>query len=276
MIAIAYVPVLHQGYRKFFTSHQLEKIYVLGSWLIREFDHLRKDIRALNPKLAKQSLDAWGLAPVDTLCRTKLKRLAKDPTLKILAANEEVTRQVIGQYLPKAKVEWSPIFLRWDRDSAVVNKKITADKTLSNSKRDQKFLAQAFAVAKHSADWWRQVGAVLVDKNGQVIATAYNQHLPSNHTPYALGDARSLFKRGKFVEVGTALHAEGGLIAQAAKQGISLEKARLYLTDFPCPYCARIVANSGIKELYFASGYAMLDGEAILKQAGVKLIRMES
>jgi len=276
-IIVAYVPVLHRGYYQLFSTNKVNAIYIFGPEIIKKFDYLRKEIRALEPKFVKSAIEGWKIGtPIIILTATKLKKLAQVKNLQIISPNEDVTRELLAQYLPKSKVEWSPIFLRWDRDSAIVNQPIKADKKLSaKNQKHQKLIAHAFAIAEESSDWWRHVGAVLADKNGVVIAASANRHQPSDHTPYALGDARSLFKRGKYVEVGTAIHAEGALIAQAAKQGISLKGAKLFLTDFPCPYCARIVANSGITELYFANGYAMLDGKEVLKKAGIKLIQIE-
>jgi len=62
------------------------------------------------------------------------------------------------------------------------------------------------------------------------------------------------------------------LIAEAAKRGISLEGTNLYVTDFPCPPCAKLIARSGITRLYFSRGYAVLDGESTLKNKGVELV----
>ena len=103
----------------------------------------------------------------------------------------------------------------------------------------------------------------------------YNEHMPEAQLPNILGDARSLFKRGIHVNYVTSAHAEGAAIAGAARRGISTEGAELYVTDFPCPYCARIIAKSGVKKLYFLKGYAVLDGDDFLKEEGIEVIRVE-
>jgi dCMP deaminase len=45
----------------------------------------------------------------------------------------------------------------------------------------------------------------------------------------------------------------------------------MYVTDFPCPPCAKLIAAAGVKRLYFREGYAVLDGESVLEAAGVEV-----
>ena len=73
-------------------------------------------------------------------------------------------------------------------------------------------------------------------------------------------------------QLGDVCGAEAQLVAAAAKQGISLEGASMYVTTFPCPPCAKLVAYSGIKKLYYADGYGVLDGERVLKSQGVEIV----
>ncbi|NCS97095.1 MAG: deoxycytidylate deaminase, partial [Candidatus Pacebacteria bacterium] len=87
-------------------------------------------------------------------------------------------------------------------------------------------------------------------------------------------DPRNSFHKGEHIELSTAIHAEAALIADAAKKGISLEGTQLYVTTFPCPACAKLIACSGITKLYFSEGYSMLDGEKILNDAGVLLSKI--
>src|SRR6185369_15532026 len=118
-------------------------------------------------------------------------------------------------------------------------------------------LRSLFKEAQKSSDMWRQVGAAIV-KGKKIVLTAYNKHLPSDHTPYTNGDPRNNFHKGDHIEISSAIHAEAGLIAEAAKRGLKLKGLDMYATTFPCPPCAKLIAGSGIKTLYFAEGYAML------------------
>jgi dCMP deaminase len=49
----------------------------------------------------------------------------------------------------------------------------------------------------------------------------------------------------------------------------------MYVTDFPCPPCAKLIAGAGIAKLYFRSGYAVLDGQEVLEAAGVELLKVD-
>ncbi len=69
-----------------------------------------------------------------------------------------------------------------------------------------------------------------------------------------------------------ALHAEAGLVAQAAKEGMSLKGVDVYSEAFPCPPCAKQLAYAGIKRLFYRVGYKVLDGESILRSQGVEIV----
>jgi dCMP deaminase len=86
-----------------------------------------------------------------------------------------------------------------------------------------------------------------------------------------VGDPRSNFNKGVHYEISTAAHAEARLIARAAREGIATEGAVLYVTDFPCPPCAKLIAAAGIAKLYSRRGYAVLDGNDVLEAAGVEI-----
>jgi dCMP deaminase len=276
-IVIAYIPVLHQGYQLFLEKHaDAQQIYILGQSLIAEFDHLRKEIRALNPKLVQKSLKAWGVkGQILLLDKDQLKKLQNDTTFKLIMPNEDMMRDFHQKYFPETQVEFDAIFLRWDKHSSTKKNLPQADLETSSKDFDQKMMTAAIQQAQLSSDWWRHVGAVII-KDSKIILAGYNHHLPSAHTPYINGDPRNDFHKGIHIELSTAIHAEAGLIAEAAKKGIKLEGSEIYVSTFPCPICARQIAQSGIKTIYFAEGYGILDAEEILKQYGIKLVLVKT
>ena len=135
-------------------------------------------------------------------------------------------------------------------------------------------IALALKNAGYSADWYRQVGAVVV-KNKQVLVSGYNKRQPTPHSAYIEDDPRNFLTYGEDTHLRHTLHAEQDVIAQAAKNGISLDGAEMYVTTFPCPDCAANIAASGIKKCYFSEGYAQLDGEKILRQSGIEIIQVK-
>ena len=74
------------------------------------------------------------------------------------------------------------------------------------------------------------------------------------------------------VELSTAIHAEAAVVGQAAREGVRLLGADLYVSTFPCPGCARLVAAAGFARCFFAGPYALLDGDELLRRAGVELV----
>ena len=56
-------------------------------------------------------------------------------------------------------------------------------------------------------------------------------------------------------ELCRGVHAEQNAVAQAAYFGVSVKDATIYTTTFPCSMCAKILINSGIKEVVYNTGY---------------------
>lgn len=68
------------------------------------------------------------------------------------------------------------------------------------------------------------------------------------------------------------VHAEQNAICQAAKRGVSLDGATVYVNMTPCRVCAMLLINSGIKRVVAEKKYhAGAESEAMFKKAGVKL-----
>ena len=270
-ILIAYIPVLHEGYRKFLESHkEAVVIYIWGQDLILEEDYLSKEIRALNPELIKKSLANWDLpAEIKILTKDNLSEISSFDG-EIIMPDDDISHTFKEKYLADKKVFFDNIFLRWEKRNSVRENKIANDQVVTTDEFSRKIIAMAETEAEKSSDWWRHVGAVII-KNGKIISSGHNQHLPSEHTPYVNGDPRNCFHKGENLELSTAIHIEARLIAEAAKEGISLSGAEIYVTTFPCPPCAKMIAYSGIKKIYYKEGYGVLDGESVLKGKGVEI-----
>ncbi len=274
---VLYLPVIHRGYLDLIKKYRtkLETIWVLSNEVIKlidkELNYLRKDIRRLSPTQAVKVLEGLELD-----LQVRLMSLENLSTLnaRLVMPDDDVSDVLIKLFFnQKQKIILEPIFLRWDKRNTFDKKPPRADLVISQDKFDQAVMKQAFFEAGRSTDWWRHVGAALV-KDGQVILTLANQHTPGGYTPYLDGDPRSISKSGQDICANTSRHAESAIIAEAAKQGIKTTNCSLYVTTFPCPYCARVVAHAGIKTLYFAEGYTVLDGEEELKRAGVKIVKV--
>ena len=271
-IVVAYVPVLHEGYRQFFERHaDCDTLILIGPEIIKEFKPLAKDLRALPPETMKTAIDSLKyFKETEVADFTRLQSL-DDAGISIVMPDEDVMHELHDKYFPKAKADYDPVFLRWDKHKSFEGQQVEADQTISKDEFDRKMMKELRSESQKSPEFWRQIGAAVV-KDGMVILKTYNQAVPDKMLPYTEGDPRSDFSKGINVELSTAFHCEAHLVAEAAKKGISLEDALMYVTTFPCPPCAKLIAYSGIKKLYYADGYGVLDGERVLKSQGVEIV----
>ena len=271
---VAYVPVLHEGYWRFFQAHapQATSAYLIGPELYEDYRPLAKDVRALDAHLVARAIDAWNVFEhVEVLTAERAGALAEART-GIVMPDEDVSHQVADRYfVERCEVRFDTVFLRWDR-----RRTLRLERPQARTVREETAFADlqsaAEAAAAQSIDWWRQVGAAIRLADGE-LRFAANVHDPHPLTHYVSGDPRSNLFKGVGYELSTATHAEARLIAEAARAGRSTEGAVMYVTDFPCPPCARLIAAAGVSRLYFRDGYAVLDGEEILRAAGVDILQ---
>lgn len=279
-VIVAYIPVLHLGYFDFLANRVgVDTLYVIGSDFAESFPELdyiyRKDaIRALPAGMIKEMVELWGLVQKVEIFDHEQARSLQKEDVRIVLLDEDITRSVAQRYFFDSDVEFKTAAVRWHRNNVLEEKAVSVHRSVPVSKLDQELMQVAVLESERSWDWWRQVGAVVV-KNNEPILVAHNQHVPDEQMPYSVGDPRSIFSRGVHLELSSADHAEAILIGEAARRGISLEGTSLYVTDFPCPPCAKLIARAGITRCYFTKGYAVLDGEETMK-GKVELIFVET
>ncbi len=146
-------------------------------------------------------------------------------------------------------------------------------------KWDKRFIDMAEVVGSWSSCYQenRHVGAVIV-KDKHVLATGYNG-APAGVT--SCKDKCECLRKKLNIPSGTrhelcfAVHAEQNAIAQAARFGISVEGATIYVTHQPCTICTKMIINSGIKKVIYKHGYPDDFSLELLKEAGVELIKWE-
>ena len=274
---LLYLPVIHAGYEAFLLRHaDAGEILVLGEGFTQAHPSLAKDIRALAPGRAADYLRLGH--PQARVRVVEPADLAAAVTGDVLVLpDEEITRDLVTRHhLDRGRtVLFDRTFLRWDRDWATAKVPVSFDGEITVDELAREFLAQAQALAERSSDWWRQVGAVAA-RDGQILGCAWNRHHPTEYAPYLNGDPRDAFERGVRADLSTAIHAEAALIAGAARDGVALAGADLYTTTFPCPACARLIAEAGFRRCFFAGQYSVLDGERTLRASGVDLIWVDT
>jgi dCMP deaminase len=271
--AVAYVPVLHEGYRRFLERHASGRpFYVIGRELYADYRPLAKDVRALDPALVADAVRAWGVcSSVEVLDVAGASRLSASGAALVLPA-EDVSYQLVDRFFARSPVRYDTVFLRWDKTRTVQLLEPSVSRTVGVEDALGDVGVAAEAAARGSVDWWRQVGAAIRFADGTVRAVATSHH-PHTLSAYAVGDPRSNFYKGVELELSTATHAEARLIAEAARDGVPTRGAVVYVTDFPCPPCAKLLAAAEISRLYFRTGYAVLDGSDVLEDAGIEVVQ---
>ncbi|MDP8289899.1 MAG: cytidine/deoxycytidylate deaminase family protein [Candidatus Susulua stagnicola] len=142
---------------------------------------------------------------------------------------------------------------------------------------DQYFMGVAFLVCERSTCLRRKVGAVLT-KDKQILATGYNgapKGIPHCEITGCLREELGI-PSGQRHEICRGLHAEQNVILQAASFGVSTKGSILYVTNTPCSICAKMIINAGILEVVIANEYPDKMAIDFLKQANVKLRKIES
>jgi dCMP deaminase len=274
---LLYLPVIHAGYEAFLRKHSdAAEILLLGPGFTADYPSLAKDIRALPAARAAGYLRlVSGDASVRVVEPADMAGAVKgDP---LVLPDEEVMRDIADRYDLGAgrSLVFDRTFLRWDLDWATTKTPVNFDGEITAAELPREMLGRAQALAGRSSDWWRQVGAVAA-RDGQVLGCAWNHHQPTEYAPYLNGDPRDAFERGIRADLSTAIHAEAALIAAAASDGTALAGADLYTTTFPCPACARLIAEAGFARCFFAGQYSVLDGEQTLRARGISLIWVDT
>jgi dCMP deaminase len=244
---------------------------VLGKSLTSEFPHLDRDIRALDPDFVVSFTSSF-VSDVKILEKENMFEL--DQFDEVVLSEDDIGRGLFDKYLKDKKITWDTVFLRWNKMNAITNNPVNPDRKISEEELDKEMIKVAEKEAERSSDWWRHVGAVLV-KEGKIILSGHNKHAVTENTAYIEGEPRSNFDAGPAIaDLHIFQHGEASIISEAAKQGIKTEGTYLYITTFPCPTCAMLVAKAGIKKVYYKEGYSLLDAERILKQVNVELVQV--
>jgi dCMP deaminase len=134
-------------------------------------------------------------------------------------------------------------------------------------------LDAAIAVARHSPNRVRKVGAVLVPRGADTTRSIH----ACNTYPQGVQDTEERhLGNGRLVWME---HAERNAIFAAARAGLATEGATLASTYFPCTDCARAIVQAGIRHVHTLPpdesdpvwGVSFGPSRTILEEAGVEM-----
>ena len=122
---------------------------------------------------------------------------------------------------------------------------------------DEFFMGVAILASERSKDPNTQVGACIVSADNRILSVGYNGTPNGFEDIYFPWDREGDELNTKYLYV---VHAERNAILNYRGNRKELENATVYVDLFPCNECAKIIIQSGIKEVvYLCDKYAETD-----------------
>jgi dCMP deaminase len=109
-----------------------------------------------------------------------------------------------------------------------------------------------------------KVGSVII-KDNRIISIGYNG-MPSGWTNECEHEGKTKPE---------VLHAESNAIAKLAASPESGEGASIFITHAPCIDCAKLIYQSGIKEVYYKNDYRSTQGVDFLKKCDIMVSKLK-
>lgn len=140
---------------------------------------------------------------------------------------------------------------------------------------EEYFMDITMLVARRSTCIRRSVGAIIV-KDKRILSTGYNGAPAKITHCLDVGCLRESMDipSGERHELCRGIHAEQNAIIQAAFHGVSIKNASLFCTNLPCSICTKMIINSGIKKIYYHSGYADKMSLGMFAEAGIETLNI--
>jgi dCMP deaminase len=142
---------------------------------------------------------------------------------------------------------------------------------------DEYFMNIAKVVASRSNCMKRKVAAIIV-RDKRVISTGYNgtPRGTLNCNEGGCPRCNSMAASGTALDECLCSHGEENAIVQASYHGVSLKDAIIYSTFAPCLQCAKMIINSGIREVIYNTDYPLNESAfGLFQQAGVFIRKLK-
>ena len=142
-----------------------------------------------------------------------------------------------------------------------------ADDVRPRASWDEYFMSIAQVVATRSTCPRKYVGAVLV-RNRTILSTGYNGSIRG--MPHC-SDVGHMMENDHCV---ATIHAEANAILQAAKNGVMIDGATLYVTASPCWNCFKASVNAGVVRICYGEFYRDERIFSVATQLGIELVHI--
>ena len=129
------------------------------------------------------------------------------------------------------------------------------------------FMNLAIQAARRSTCPRKSVGAVIV-RDRSILSTGYNGSIRG--APHCT-DVGCLMENDHCVRT---VHAEANALVQAARNGVRLEGAEIYVTASPCFNCFKLIANAGIRKVYYGEFYRDDKVIRFAEELGIEMVHL--
>jgi dCMP deaminase len=135
---------------------------------------------------------------------------------------------------------------------------------------DEAYMQMAEVWAKRSKANRLQVGALVV-VGRQIISDGYNG-MPSGWKD----DVCEVYgPNGDLITKPELLHAESNALLKLCRHGgMGADGGTLYSTDSPCPECAKLANQAGIRRAVYRRQYRLTDGLDMLRTLGIEVVQL--
>jgi dCMP deaminase len=139
-------------------------------------------------------------------------------------------------------------------------------------KRAYMEVAKIFADLSHARRL--HVGAIVV-KDDRIISIGYNG-MPAGWDNDC--EDQTYEEDGFHIILKTkpeVLHAESNAIAKLARSSESGDGASIFITHSPCMECAKLIFQSGIKEVFYGEDYRSSEGIEFLQKCQIEIEKLK-
>lgn len=133
---------------------------------------------------------------------------------------------------------------------------------------EEYFMNIAKEAATRSTCDRKHVGAVIV-RDKTILSTGYNGSIRG--MPHC-NENGHMMENDHCV---ATIHAESNAILQAAKNGVMIDRGEIYITASPCWTCFKMLANVGIKKIFYGEFYRDERIFETAKKLGIELTHIE-
>ena len=159
---------------------------------------------------------------------------------------------------------------------------------------DLKLMRRAAEIAGNT-QCWIGIGCVIA-KGGKILVEAWNETLPGEEfcaefrkrraskgstlayakvEPYQINVGCIRYElglsQGREIEKSCSVHAEVNAIATAARRGIKIDGATMFVTSFPCLICIRSFIAAGIKKVVYMNDFYKPHHMELFKKNNIKV-----